>query len=827
MGAWMQDVRISWRNLARRPGFALTVVATLALGIGATSTIYSVVDAVLLRPLRYRDASTLVAVGNTFPRREWDDQGAGLQHLAGVSVANWLDYRGRVSGLDALAAVEPSSVLMPDRGNGPELVSAARISASFLATLGVAPVLGRDFAAEEHAPGSGAVALLSYGAWVRRFGGDPSVVGSRLGRGDSGAIIVGVLPRDFRAPELFFPSQPDFWLPLQPGDARYADRGRRSLYLVGRLAPGVTVEQAREEARRVAADVAREHPDGNVYPGGEALGLGLNDLRAATVGASRQILELFMGASGLLLLIACLNAATLLLARSLDRARELGVRAALGAGRRTLVRLVVSESLLLAVASGVVGTALAYAGVAAVHRFGPSSIPRLEEIGVDGRILGVTAALTVAVGIGVGLVPALRGGRRAMAAGLSQGQWGTQGRSGARLRAGLVSGQIALAVVLLSSAGLLSASVLHLRGVDPGFDPHGVVTFRMPLKSAQPSQPWQDWDAVLERVAAIPGVQAVGGTSNVPFQSPYWSPWVRLPEQGEEVRESTAGYAVTPGYLQAVRTRLLAGRGFGPGDGPDGPWVALVNEAFVRQRLLGREGGGPSTDAAMRGVLGQELRFTDEEERMVRVVGVVENVIQERAQEGPLPAIYVPYTQVPWPFVQVALRSGLPPSTVAGEVRKAMADLDPSVPVLDLRAMEARMAATRADPRFRSLLIGFFAALALLLASAGLYGSLAHVVSRRRRELGIRVALGAARRGVVALVVGQGIGIAAVGLVLGLAGSLAVSRLLSGFLYGVTPTDPLTYGAVVALLGGVAALASFVPARRATGVDPVEVLRSE
>ena len=825
--AWLQDVRISARNMRRRPGFAAAVILTLALGVGATSTMYAVVDAVLLRPLRYPDAQRLVAVGNTFPRREWDDRSADLQHLAGVSVANWLDYRERMHSLATLVAAEPSNLLMPGE-DGPELVTAARISDGFLEAFGVSPLLGRDFAPEDHGAGGGGTVLLSYGAWMRRFGGDPGVLGRRLGEGSTASVIVGVLPPDFRAPELFFPSQPEFWLPLQPGDARYADRSRRSAILLGRLAPGVTLGQARAEARSVAADIARAHPDGNAYEGGEALGLGLNELRNATVGSSRRVLLLFLAASGLLLLIACLNAATLLLARSLERAGELGIRAALGAGRSSLMRLVVSESVLLSALSGVLGIALGYGGVAAVHRFGPSSIPRLGEIAVDGRVLGLTALAAVAVGVVVGLFAALRPGPSAPGRTLRRGMGSTTGQGGSRLRSALVVGQVALAVVLLSGAGLLFGSVVRLRAVDPGFDPRGLLTFQMPLKGAAANgRSWQAWDEALAQVAAIPGVEATGGTSNVPYQPTYWSPWVRLPDEGADVREATAGYSVTPGYLNAVGTRLLDGRGFDKGDGPEGPWVVLVNEAFVRGRMAGRDGVPSAGQAALRGAVGRDLRFDDGGERMVRIVGVVEDVIQERAEEGHLPAIYVPYTQSTWPFVQVAVRSDLPTATVASEVRKAMARVDPSVPVLQLQAMDARMAATRTDPRFRSILIGFFATLALLLASTGLYGSLAHAVSRRRRELGIRVALGATRGGVVALVVGQGLRVTGAGLAVGLTCALLVARFLRDLLFGVTPTDPWTYVTVAAVMGGVAAMAAFIPARRATGVDPVEVLTAE
>lgn len=817
MGTWMMETGIAVRSLARRPGLAVAVVATLGLGVGATGTVYSVVDAVLVRPLPYADPGTLVAMGNTFPRRVWADRDADLQHLAGVSVANWMDYRERLRSFAGVEAAEATNVLLPDVGDGPELATALRVSEGFFSLLGVTPALGRTFLPEEHADGGPAAFLLSHGTWIRRFGGDPAVVG-RPAFGTEGGVIVGILPEGFRPPEALLAWTPDFWMPLQPEHPRYAERGARSLLVVGRLAPGIALDDARDEAQAVARAVAADHPDGNVYEDGEILGLGANDLKNETVGGARRLLVLFLAASGVLLLIASLNAATLFLARTLERTRELGVRAALGAGGGALVRLVLTESVLLALAGGALGALLTYAGVEAVHRFAPPSVPRLDEVRGDGRVLALTLLVAAGCGILVGLVPALRLGRGGPGGALRGGAGDTGPASGARLRSTLVASQVAGAVVLLTGAGLLVRSFDQLRAVDPGFEPEALLTLRMDTKrpGASGAAAWQDWDDVLARVGAVPGVVAAAGTSNPPFQSPFWAPWVRLPGEGVDVRESNAGYAVTPGYFDVVGTRLLRGRDFEAGDGPDGPFVAVVNEAWVRARMGGAD------------PLGQRLRFTDDEQRMVTVVGVVEDVVQERSQEGPLPAIYVPYTQVDWPFVQVVARLDLPPTTVVPEVRRALAAFSPVVPPRDVRMMDERIAASRVDPRFQMLLLGGFAGLALILASAGLYGSLSHAVTRRRREMGIRVALGAARPGLLALVVGQGLRVAGSGLVVGLGLAAALARVLAGLLYGVTPWDPATYGMVAAVLLAVATVASLVPARRATAVaNPVEVLRSE
>lgn len=815
MSAWLTDIRLSLRSLGRRVGFATSVVVTLGLGIGATSTIYSVVDTVLLRPLPYEDAGRMVLVGNTFPDREWADPDQGLQHLAGVSVLNWQEYRQRMGSLEHLEAMEAISVALPDRGDGPELAPAARISPGLLELFGVTPVLGRTFLPEDLRAGSPEVVLVSHGTWIRRFGGDPSIVGRALGGPGGGGTVIGVLPGDFSLPEVMAGTPPEFWQPLQPDSPRYANRGMRSLVLVGRLASGATIDQVRIEGDAVAGQVAAAFPEGNVFPDGQRFGLGANDLKDATVGGSRRILLLFLGASGLLLMIAVLNAATLLLARALERARELGVRSALGAGRQALVRLLLTESLLLALGGGALGALLAYGGVELVHRFGPSSLPRLDEIAVDGRILAVTALTAITAGLLAGLLPALGHARRSPGVYLQGGRTTTSG--GIRMRNMLVVAQVAVAVVMLSAGGLLLNSFMHLRAVDPGFDPAGLLTLRMDTKrpGVEASPAWQDWDAVLAEVSTVPGVVAVAGTSNPPFQSPFWAPWVRLPTEGVEVRESNAGYTITPGYFDLVGTRIVRGRDFGPQDGPDGARVAIVNESWVRTRLSGGE------------AIGQVLRFTDGEETLVEVVGVVEDVIQGRAQEGPLPAVYVPYTQTEWPFVQAVARLELPAASVVPEVRKALARFNPYIPPRDIRSMDERMAATRTDPRFQAMLISAFAVLALLLASAGLYGSLSHAVSRRRRELGIRMALGAARGRLVNTVVGQGLRLAGAGMVVGLVGAGVVTRLLESFLYGITPRDPWTYLSVVVTLGLVAGAASLVPARRATRVDPAEVLKAE
>lgn len=818
MGTWIQDLWMAGRSLRRRPGFALGVALTFGLGIGATTTIFSVVDGVMIRPLPYHEPGSLAAVGAVFPTAEWDDEEAGLQHLAGISMLNYRDFEERTRSFEHLGAIEVSSILLPGMGNGPEIASAAAVSSELFQMLGVAPALGRTFLPEEHSVDAESVFLLTYGAWQRRFGGDPEVIGRPLDRVGLPATIVGVLPRDFRPPETFFPEVPDFWMPLAPDHPRYESRGMRSLYVGGRLNPGVSVEQARDEARAIAAELAIEFPEGNVYPDGSHFSIGVNGLHQQTVGMTGRTLRIFLGAAGLLLLLAAMNAATLLLARALDRVRELGVRVALGAGRGRVVRHLLGEAVLLAVAGGVLGVGLAYAGVAAFLRFAPTSIPRMSTVTVDGRVLAVAALVSLGAGLAAGLVPALRFTRSGPWQRL-QGVGRTVAEPGSRLRAALVGGQAAVAVVLLSGAALLFTSFIRIRSVEPGFEPDGLITMHVGLKrpGATEEEAWQGWDLVLAEVGAVPGVESVAGTSNPPFQSPFWAPRLLLPGDSPETwREGIAGYSITPGYLETVGTQLIAGRDFERLDGPDAEFVALVNETFVRTQL---DGADPIDMVVTHAGEGAALP--------IRIVGVVEDVVQGRAEEGPRAAIYVPYTQSEWPFVQVVVRTRLPPEVVVPELRRAVARFNPIVPPQDLRTMRDRMAATRTTPRFQAMLIGAFALVAMLLAAAGLYGSLAHFVGRRQRELGVRMALGAERAGVLGLVFRQGMRASVVGLLVGMVGTLAATRVLAAFLYDVQPNDPATLAGVALVFVTVSGAACLIPAGRATAVDPVEVLRAE
>jgi putative ABC transport system permease protein len=838
-GAW-NDLRTSARSLARRPSLALGVILTIGLGIGATTTIYGVVDAVLLRPLPFDDPGSLVAVGAVDDRRAADPE-TGRVELKDMSSEVFKRYRERARSFTTLGALSRER-LEAEALDGP--LTVAGVGPELFALLGASPALGRTFTPGEYDWRADPVAVISYDHWQRRYGGDPDVLGRPLesapGQGTARSIIVGVLEKGFEPPEAFFASGalPEIYAPLPFADPGMGPRGRIiidfSMKAVGRLRPGVTLEQARAEADRLYDEIEVELADRSA-PSGTRRGIGIDDLHVQTVGASGRMLWVFLGAAGLLLVLTSMNAATLLLARALDRTQELGVRVALGAGRGGIVRLVVAEAALLATIGGVLGIVLAHGGVATFLRYAPSTIPRLRAVDVDGRVLAVAAGTTLLTALAAALLPALRLGARAPWQRLqSGGRAASESASG--LRTTLVGGQLALSVVLLSVAGLLFSSFVRLRAVDPGFEAKGLVAV-----AAVTSRPEQisrggcisetrlcgseaiarRWDRVLEAVAALPGVTAVAAADALPFQPPMWAPTLHLQGDAPDVvRQGIAGYVVSPGYLGTLGSRVLEGRGIEATDGPDAEPVVVVNEAFAREHLGGGEAVGALITRRAEGGGGRAVTM--------RVVGVVEDVLQARAEDGPRAAIYVPHRQADISLLtsfMTVVRTSLTPQALAPGLARALAATDRHP--RSVETMERRMARTRATPRFQTALIGAFAAVATLLAAVGLHGSLSHMVRRRRRELGVRVALGADRASLLRMVLGQGLRVALTGLALGLVGTLALSRVLAGFLFGMTPHDPGTLLVVSGVLTLVAVIACLTPARAATAVDPVSVLNSE
>ena len=836
MGSWLRDLRIAARSLAHRPGFSLGVALVLGLGIGATTAIFTVVDAVMLRPLPYDDPSTLVAVGSLDPGAEWVDGDPALQDLVPMSFPNYLDLRERARSFEDLTAIMLAESPIEVGETDPEYLRIAGVTPGLFEMLDAAPALGRTLLPEDYLATAPRVGVITYATWQRRFGGDAGVVGRPMGV-EGRPVIVGVLSQEFSPPEAFFPSDavPEFWVGI-PVDGRDSEsRRHRELYLLGRLAGRTTVEQARAEVTRIAADLTVEFPEENQLDG-SPLGIGVNGLHAQTVGNAGKGLGLFLGAAALLLLLAALNAATLLLARSLDRTQEFGVRMALGASRRRVVRLLVSEAGILSVIGGAFGVLLAYGGVGVFLRYAPSSIPRLGTVAVDARVLALAAAVSLGTGIGVGLLPALRLTRR--------GPWQALQRAGRSFAApssplggALVSAQMAVAVVLLSGAGLLFGSFMRMRTVDLGFEADGLIVVGVSLPGTTACgrpNPWVCWDLLLDELRAVPGVESVAAASNVPVQPSTWEPRLLLPgDTPETVPGKIAGYAITPGYHEIMGTELLRGRDFGRLDGPGGEPVALVNETFVRAQLGGGEAIGTivrwslATDSPGRRRLDLIThRSEGSDEIPLRIVGVVGDVVQTRVAEGPRPAIYVPYTQFAAFSVRAVVRTAQPTEAVFLELFRIAERLN-SNDLLELGTIRDRLVSERAPLQFQAMLVGAFSLIALLLGAAGVYGALAHSVERRQRELGVRMALGANRARVLGMVLSQGMRLSMVGVALGMVASLSLSQLLSGFLFGVQPYDPATLLLVGAVMAIVSAAACLAPARRATAVSPMRVLRAE
>jgi predicted permease len=834
-GGW-SDLRTTVRSLSRRRGLALGVALTMGLGIGATTTIYTVVDGVILRPLPFEDPDGLVVIGGLRPGADAVDPATGLVRLDEVDSQVLAGLQDRSRSYDWIGSICPSSILIADDNDVQDLVGAAMVSRDLLSRLGAAPILGRTFLPEEHAMGGEPVVMITYDFWQARFGGDPGVLGRPLGTAATGEsprpTIIGILQRDVHLPESFFGDgeEPQVLEPLPEARTKSGRQPIFRVFGVGRLRRGVTVAQAREEATRIAEEIT-SGPGGPARgPGGRSATLGVNDLHDQTVGGAARSLWVFLGAAGLLLILTAMNGATLFLARALDRRHELGVRLALGASRWRLARLLVGEAAILSLIGGLLGVSLAHGGVALFLRLAPPSFPRLNDVAIDGRVLAVAAAGTLTAAFVVGVFSALKV--------VGPGSWQrlqsggrTMAEGASALRTALVGGQVALAVVLLCGAALLFTSFLRIRHSDLGFEPVGLIAVRpAPPGAMEGGGPpgLRRWDPVLDALGSVPGVESVGAASSLPFQAPTWAPSISLPGDGPDVvREGIAGYVISSTYLGTVGTLVLRGRGLDDGDGPDAEPVALVNEAFERTHLGGREAVGEivrrRVESASQGAAGDAQR-----EVSMRIVGVVSDVVQARTEDGPRAAIYVPYGQADarqlvsfWTVV----RTDLPADVVGPELRAVISRQ--SRVAMDMGVMTDRASIARGTPRFQAMLIGSFAVVALLLAAVGLHGSLAHSVRRQQRELGIRMALGADRAGILRMVLGRGMRVAGVGLLIGLVGTLALSRVLASFLYGVRPYDPVTLAGMAAVLLLVSLTASLVPALRATAVDPVGALKAD
>ncbi|HET7696816.1 MAG TPA: ABC transporter permease [Vicinamibacterales bacterium] len=813
METFLQDLRFGLRTLAKNPGFAYVAIVTLALGVGANAAIFSVVNAVLLRPLPWSDPDRAVMIWSRWTAfdKTW------------VSDGEVNGYRQQSRTLADVGAWADGQVNLTGDGE-PERVASGFVTANLFSVLGAAPVKGRLFTAQEDVPNGPNVVILGYGLWVRRYAGDPSVVGRTIQINGAPYQVVGIMPAGFVLPTDFQnPAPSTLWLPVQ-WNGSSTDHGSHSFYAAARLKPGVTVAQARDDLH----GLARSWTEQGLYPRQMQFDTVTLTLRDEVVGGVRRTLWLLFGAVGFLLLIACANVANLLLARAEARQREMAVRTALGAGAWRVIRQLLTESLVLATISGIAGLVLAAVGVRALAAWNPSSIPRVAGTTVDWRVLAFTMLLALMTTVIFSLAPAARILRSDLTESMKEGSANaTTGGARRRFRDALVVAEMALAVVLLIGAGLMLRTLWSLQRIDLGFNPSGVLTMRIALPQAaypQPEQVVGFYSRLMDRIRTVPGVTAAGAARVLPLGSTIGDFGLRVdgyvPPPGTNAKGDWQ--IATDGYLQAMGERIVRGRGIEPTDTSSSQLVALVNEEMARRYWAGRD------------PIGGRFRIGGRADRpWVTVVGVVGDVRHNGVTEVIKEKFYVPHTQWhlsvgnPIRSMTLVLRTSGAPAALAAPVREAIRQMDPNLPVADVREMDEVVGAALSTPTFMSVLLSIFAALALSLSAVGIYGVLSYVVSRRTREIGIRVAIGAGRARVLRMVLGSGVSLALVGIGAGLMLAFGVTRLLRGLLHGVTPADPSTFAAVAAALVGVAAMASLVPAWRASRVDPVIALKSE
>ena len=804
-----RDVKYGWRSLRRNSGFTVAAVLALALGIGATTAIMSVVNSVLLRPLPYAGPGRLVV----------------LSHGGGGSVApaNFADWRRQSHAFTDVAAAEYWTPTLggTDRAEG---ITALHLTAGMLPMLGVQPLLGRFFTEDEDQPGSGAVVVVGYGLWQRRFGGDPKVVGRRVSLDGAEYTIVGVMPAGFQfAP--YWTTHAELWAPLALGH-RVADRNGSSLRVFARLRDGVSLTRARVDLRAVAERLERQFPGSN-------RNVTVTPLMDLVVGDVRTPLMMLLVAVGFVLLISCANVAHMLLARASTRYRELAVRCALGASRSRVIRQLLVESLLLAVVGGAAGLVIAFWGVRALVAATPAFLPRAATISLDAPVLLVTVVLTCLTAVGFGLLPALRASAVDLARAFKQGDRASSGTRG-RLRALLVGSEVTLALMLLVGAGLLMRSFIALRRVDAGFDPRGVMTMTFSItgtREAEPGVRTAFYRELLARVRALPNVSAAGMINHVPIAGDNWGTPFAVegrpkPLPGES--PSATYRVVLPGYFAAMRIPLRRGRDFSDADNVGTPRVVIVNERMAQTVWPGADPIG--------------RRITLDDSTWVAVVGVAKNVVTSALAAPPEMEVYLPYLQDRaylqdmkkhrTYFLLVARArcdAGAPcdASALLTPITEIVQSIDRNIAVGQPITMTRALDETTADTRLYVILLGLFAGIALTLAGLGIFGVMHYLVVQRTREIGIRVALGAEPARVVRLVVREGMRVALAGAIAGIAGALLLTRLMTGMLYGVGATDGLTFAVTSALLLGVAVFASYVPARRATRIDPLTALRAD
>jgi putative ABC transport system permease protein len=813
MDSWIHDIGYALRNLLRAPGFALVVVLTLALGIGGNTAIFAIVNGVLLKPLAYPAPEELVLVTSQFPQMGFDQ--------FWISPPEYLELKERSRSFQAVGAYSTAEYNL-GTGERPRRIRAARVTSNFFDALGVSPLLGRTIRPEETLPGAAPVAVLSHGLWRSVFAGNPSLVGETIDMDGRKVTVAGVMPESFG-----LATEPvEAFIPVSIDPANRQNRGNHYLYLIGRLAPGLSVDGARAEMEMLLAD----WPGKDFHaPSLDAHRLRIDPLQEEVVGDARTAIWALQGAVGFVLLIACANLANLLLARAESRKRELAIRSALGAGRARLARQFLAEGIVLSLLGGLVGVALAHAGIRALVAAFPDALPRAAEVTVDGRPLAFMVALALATSLVLGLAQVLHAQAGSLAATLREaGQ--RSATSGRRfLRRFLVASEVALAVVLVAGAGLMLRTVWNLTRVDAGFDRSNLVTFALDLPETgypEPEQVYGFYARLLEDLRAVPGVRGAAVVNGLPPLRDVIANDTDIegyePADGEGPIENVDFWqSTTAGYTEVMGIQIVEGRSFEPSDEGGDP-VVLVNETMAKTFWPGTSPVG----RRLRPGFGEELPW-------ITIVGVVKDVKQGGVDKETGTELYLHTEHLGRVMrfadrnMNVVVRTDVPLAALSGTIQRIIGGKDASLPIIGLRTMDEVFSQAIGRPRLLARLLLGFAGLALLMAAIGTYGVLAYVVAERRRELGIRMALGASRGTVLTMVLRQGLGLTLVGVVVGLAGALAANRLAAALLFGVESSDPATYAAVAGFIVLVGFMACYAPARRATRVDPIVVLRQD
>jgi putative ABC transport system permease protein len=800
-----QDLRFGARMLLKQPGFSLIAVLTLALGIGANTAIFSIVNAVLLRPFPYQAPERLVML-----REHVSGGGAGFS----PSYPNFADWRTQNTVFASIAAVRQNESFNLTGAGEPERLQGRLVSAEFFSTLDIKPLVGRDFLAEEDRPGATPAAILSYGLWQRRFGNDQSVIGKQLTLNNQSFTVVGITPPNFQ-----FGAEADVTVPIGLSAERFRVRGADpGADVVARLKPHVSEQQAETELNLIAARLEQQYPESNK---GRRVRLTL--LHESFVGDVRQPLLILLGAVGMVLLIACANVANLLLVRSSVRRKEMAVRVALGAARGRIIRQLLTESVLLAALGAALGILLAFWGTSLIAAQLPDGIPRLREAEVDAPVLVFTLAVSLLTGLLFGLAPALQASRPNLTEGLKEGERGSSGRR-QRLRSALVVGEVALTLTLLVGSGLLIQSFRRVLQVDPGFNPQNLLTMRLSVNNPDGQQVANFFEQLQQNIRSLPGVKSVAVSDGLPFGRDANHPaFIIEGRPATEKKPNGQRYSVSPDYFQTMGIELIKGRLFNAEDTRDSQRVIVINEVLARQYF-------PNEDP-----LGKRLKHSTDSPSL-EIVGIVRHVEPYNLdRQGPGPAqFYTNFDQISLQglpnivrHINLLTRTEVEPSSLDSAVRGQVTALNKDQSVYNVRTMEQVVAQSVAARRFSMLLLTVFAVVALALASLGIYGLMSYAVVQRTREIGLRMALGAEASDVLKLVIRQGMKLALVGVALGLVASVALTRTMKNLLFGVSATDPATFAAIALLLTLVALLACWIPARRATRVDPLVALHCE